>query len=266
MIAALAFGASRAFGLRSIRDAGFVPRSTLPVSAACLVANGARETLSSLLAAELDFELVEPAIPGPPERRLLLAGATIARVRGRLCDGFIILRPAAVRRVIAYAFGEGESGRERLSQIERATLDRVVAALVPLCNTLCGTLGAVVRESEARAAADMATYFEVRATSAADFAVGFGITRDPAEEVGGRLTLDDLSDVELDAAVEFARGTLGVPAFARLGSGVTVALETPLGAAGTLRVGGVAVARGRCGIANGRRAIAFDNHAGSTAA
>ena len=49
MIAALAFGSPRLVGSRLIRDISFVPRSTLPLSAACLVANGVRETLSPLV-------------------------------------------------------------------------------------------------------------------------------------------------------------------------------------------------------------------------
>ena len=100
MIAALAFSPPRLVGTRLIRDVSFVPRSTLPLSAACLVANGVRETLSRLLATELEVDLSEPAMPGSAERRVLLAGATILRVRGRLCDGFVIVRPADARRLV----------------------------------------------------------------------------------------------------------------------------------------------------------------------
>jgi hypothetical protein len=259
VIAALAFGSPRLVGTRLIRDISFAPRSTLPLSAACLVANGVRETLSRLLATDLDVDLIEPAMPGADERRVLVQGALILRVRGRLCDGFVIVRPPDARRLVALAFGEEErSERDALSEIERTTLERVVAALVPLCNTLCGTLGPVSGESSERAACDLATYFEVRTTGRLRVAFGFALTRDPAEETGERLTLGDLGEVEIEGTVEFARGALGVPAFSRLAEGVTLALETSLGAPGVLSFAGIPFARGTCGITNGRSAISFE--------
>jgi flagellar motor switch/type III secretory pathway protein FliN len=267
VIAALAFGSPRGESGRAVRDIAFAPRSTLPVSAACLVANGVRELLSRLLAAEFEVELAEPAILGTRERHVVLDDATIVRVRGRLCDGFVIVRPADGRKLVALAFGEDErSQHSSLSEIERSTLDRIVAALLPLCNTLCGTLGPQTRETSERAAADLATYFEVRTTGAAGVAIGFGLSRDPAEEVSGQLTLDDLADIEIEGVVEFGRGALGVPAFSRLAPGVTLVLDTPLGAAGTLRLGNVPIVRGQCGLNNGRRAISFEAEARRSAA
>jgi len=267
MIVALGFGAPRVEGGRAIRTASFAPRSSLPLSAACLVANGVREALTRLLGVEIDVDLVEPAMPSAGERRVLVAGATIVRVRGRLCDGFIVVRPADARRLVALAFGEEErSEREPLSEIERTTLERIVAALVPLCNSLCGTLGPVTSESGERAACDLATYFEVRAGGRGRFALGFGLSRDPTEEIGERLTLDDLGEVEIEATVEFGRGVLGVPAFSRLARGVSLALDTSLAAPGTLRFGDVAFARGRCGVSNGRNAISFENGLDASAA
>ncbi len=260
MIAALGFESPQLQSDgRIVRTPLFTPRSTLPLSAACLVANGVREALSRLLAMELDVDLIEPAIPGAQERRVLLDGAIVFRVRGRICDGFVIVRAADARRLVALAFGEADrSERDPLSEIERATLERIASGLVPLCNTLCGTLGPVTRESSDRAACDMATYFEVRTTGSLRIAVGFALTRDPVEEVTDRVTLDDLADVELTGAVEFGRGNLGVPAFSRLATGATIVLETSLGDPGRLRFGDVAFGRGTCGVKNGRSAFVFD--------
>jgi hypothetical protein len=257
MINALAFGSPQlsADG-RIVRTSLFKPRSTLPLSAACLVANGVREQLSRLLAIELDVDLTEPAVPGANERRILVEGATIFRVRGRICDAFVIVRAADARRLVALAFGESErSERDPLSEIERATLDRIASGLLPLCNTLCGTLGPVVRESNERAACDLASYFEVRTTGALCVAIGFALTRDP-------LVLADLADVELEGTVEFARGFLSVPAFSRLGAGTTVVLDTPVGAPGELRFGEVVFARATCGHNDGRSAIFFGDGGG----
>jgi hypothetical protein len=259
MIAALTFIDARPLADgRTLRQIAFVPRSTLPLSATCLVANGVRETLARLLATEVDVELVEPQVPGAAARRVLLAGASIVRVRGRQCDGYVVIRAADARRLAALAFGERErSEREPLSKIERTTLERVVAGLVPLCTTLCGTLGPFAPEPVARATADLATYFEVRTTGEPCIAIGFGLSRDPREEVAERITLEHLADVELAGRVEFAHGSLGAAAFSRLRAGAVVSLETPLGAPGVLRFGGVAFARVTCGAANGRSAIAL---------
>jgi len=258
MIAALAFGSPQRPDERVVRPAEFVARSTLPLSATCLVANGVREQLSHLLGRELEVDVSEPAIPTPRERSLLLDGALVAGVRGRSCDGFVLVRPADARRLAALAFGEIErSPSEALSEIERTTLDRILMALVPLCNTLCGTLGPVTRVAAERAAREIACYFEVRTTGPVRVAVGFGLTRDPPEAISQPLALDDLAEVELEGTVEIARGLLGVDAFSRLAAGATVVLDTPLEAQGTLRFGTVVFARGTCGVADGRSAISF---------
>lgn len=255
MISVLRFGAPLPDERdRAVRAARFERRSTLPLSAACLVANGLREQLSRLLALELEVELVEPAVPETLQRRVLLDGAIVRRVRGKTCDAFVIVRAPDARKLVGLAFKEAERGeRESLSEIERTTLDRLIAALVPLCATLCGTLGTVSAVSPERAAADVATYFEARTVAAPQVAIGFGLTRDPAEEIGNRLTLDDLSDVTLRGSVAFAGGAVSVPAFSRLCAGSTLVLETPFGSEGTLRFGDVLFARGTCGARGDRR-------------
>jgi len=260
VIAALTFGAPLALDDgRTVRSCAFVPKSNLPLSAACLVANGVREALGRLLASELDVELFEPAIPGARERRLLLDGAIVYRVRGRIGDGFVIVRAADARSLVARAYGEEERASDSpLSDLEAATLERIVLGIVPLCNTLCGTLGPVTRESAERAACDLATYFEVRTTGPQRIAIGFALTKDPPETVAERITLDDLLDVEISASVEFASGSLAVPAFSRLAPGATIVLDTTLGGSGVLRIGDVRFARGTCGARDGRSAIRFD--------
>ncbi|MBD5655679.1 MAG: FliM/FliN family flagellar motor switch protein, partial [Candidatus Eremiobacteraeota bacterium] len=118
------------------------------------------------------------------------------------------------------------------------------------------------RESAERAAADLATYFEVRTSGLPRIAIGFALSRDPAEDVDDRLTLDDLADVELHGTVVCGSGSLAVPAFSRLAPGAVIALDTPLGGHGLLRFGGVAFARGTCGIRNGRSSFDVARAAG----
>jgi hypothetical protein len=259
MIAALEFGEHEPWRDRTLRRARFVRRSSLPLSAACLIANGVRETLGRLLACDLEVEVLTPAIPDARARRLLVASAELYRVRGRLCDALIVVRAADARRLVARAFGEEETpARRPLSSIESATLERVVHGLAPLCSTLCGTLGPVSNELADRAACDLATYFEVRTIGVVSATIGFGLTRDPEETVCDCLTIDDLASVEICGAVELASGALSVPAFSRLSPGVTIALDAALGQLGTLRFGDVTFARGACGSSEGRRSLRIE--------
>jgi hypothetical protein len=256
MIACLTFTEPREDRGRMVRGASFVKRSTLPLSAACLVANGVREVLSRSLATELDVQLIESTIPGHAERELLVADATILRVRGRIGDGFVIVRPADARRLVALAFGESEA-REGLplSAIERVTLERVLVDIVPLCNSLCGTLGTVSREPVGSPCNDLTAYFEVRTLGRAPFAIGFGLTRDPERPVGECVSLEALADVELPGRVEVGVGSVAANAFARLTPAATLALDAPLAGNGVLYFGDVAFARGTCGVSGGRAAL-----------
>ena len=162
MIAALRFGTARSEDGRQLRSAFFALRSTLPLSAASVVANGVRESLGRLLGRECEVELLEPVVPGPDERRVLASGALVRRVRGRRADGFVIVRAADAAKLAGLAFGEPDRPLTApLSELERETLDRVLAALVPLCASLCGTLGPTERDP-GDIAAEIASYFEVR--------------------------------------------------------------------------------------------------------
>jgi flagellar motor switch/type III secretory pathway protein FliN len=257
MIAALRFGTARAENGRMLRPAFFGLRSTLPLSAASVVANGVRETFARLLGRECEVELLEPIVPGADERRVLAAEGHVWRVRGRRADGFVILRPNDAAKLAGLAFGEPERlAAAPLSELERETVDRLFAALVPLCASLCGTLGPALRIGGDVAAAEIASYFEVRTLAAPRVAVGFGMSVDPPEEAGSALTLDDLGDVEIAASVRFASGALTLPHFARLGRGALVPLETHLNAPAFLCVGDIRIARGDPGASGGSRAFA----------
>lgn len=257
MIAALRFGAAQQEAGRAVRRAHFALRPTLPLSAATIVANGVRENLARLLGCECEVELVEPIVPGVDERRVLLGGALVRRVRGRRGDGFVIVRAAEAAKLAGLAFGETERPLEApLSELERETLGRVLSALVPLCASLCGTLGPAAPERAEVAAAEIAAYFEVRTIAAPHAAVGFGVSVDPPEEAGAPLTLADLSEVEFGSSVRFASGALAVPQFARLARGAILPLETPLDAPAWLLAGGIPVARGTAGASGGNCAFA----------
>jgi flagellar motor switch/type III secretory pathway protein FliN len=257
VIAALAFGpAQRLSDGREIREPFFELRSTLPLSAACVVACGVREELGRLLGREFDVELIEPQVPRADVRSLLCSEALVVRVRGRLFDAFVLIRPTDARRIVAIAFGEPERPeRDVLSAIERGVVERVASACVPFCGSLCGSLGASASEPAARAEHESATYFEVRTTGEGAFAIGFALSDDPAEQIGNRIDVENLLDVRLDGRVELASGSLPLPAFANLESGTSVALQTRLGEPGRLRVGEVTIAYGTCGTSEERGAF-----------
>jgi flagellar motor switch/type III secretory pathway protein FliN len=252
MISALALEpARRGPGGRSLREVRFVRRSALPISAACLVANGVREHFSRLLGRAVETEVIAPVIPG--SFAVLFEGATIKRVRGRLCETFVVVRPLDARRLVAIAFAES-AGDAPLSPVERLTLDRLLAAVPPLCAPLCGDVRSVVPETPDRAAAAATTYFEVR-IGEAGASLGFALSSDPAEDAAPSLAFEDLGDVEIECTVECAQGSLDLELLARLREGMTLPLDTPIDGLGTLRAGGIPLVRGTCGGRGGRAAF-----------
>lgn len=264
MIAALGFGAPQVLeDGRLLREPLFTLRSTLPVSAVCHVANGVREHLVRLLGRELEVEVIEPLAPRAEERRVLFAGALVQRVRGKLGDTLMIVRPRDARKLLAAAFGEAEHADEELSEIERRTLERIFAALLPLCAPLCGTLGAVSRETPERCEHECASYVEVR-VAPLGCAIGFALTRDPPGEIGARLPLDAVLDIALPVRVVLAQGRLPIPLFARLEPGDAIPFSTSLDDPGRLQVGGVFLARGSCGVRDGRHALTITDLASET--
>jgi len=255
VIAALRFGTPQlADDGRIVREPAFTLRSTLPLSAVCLVANGVREQLARLLGRDLEVDVLEPVVPRADERRVLFAGAVVQRVRGRLGDALLVVRPRDARKLVAAAFGEAERADDALSEIEMRTLERMIAAILPLCAPFCGALGAVSRETPERCEHECATYVEVR-VAPLGVAIGFALTRDPPEEIGTRIALDALLDATVPVRVVLAEGALPIPLFARLEPGATVALATPLDEPGRLELGGTTIARGSCGTRAGRHAL-----------
>jgi flagellar motor switch protein FliM len=257
MIAALSFtDARRLPDGRSIRRPTFAPRSTLPLAAACAIANGVRERLRSMLAAEVDVALIEPTAPNTDARRTLFARAHVTRIAGARTDGYVMVRPVDARRLVAGAFREPErTDVMPLSEIESRVLERVVGAIVPLFASICGPIAAVTRETPERAMRECCTYFEARVSGALQAAIGFALTSEPPEEVRAAVGLDELGDVALEVRVELGRGRVRLPAIATLRAGSVIPLETGLDDPGVLTVGGFGVALGTCGVRDGRCAF-----------
>ena len=77
---------------KRIRKPVFGPRSALPPSAACVVANGVRETLTSILSSPVEMRVFEPSIPTAPAWPAIVKDAVLYRVRGSIADAAIVLR------------------------------------------------------------------------------------------------------------------------------------------------------------------------------
>lgn len=266
MIAALTFGRVRRGAKGQVeRGIAFASRSNLPLSAVCLVANGVREQFARMLGRELETEVLDPVIVGELPSTALFSDAIVQRVSGRLCDVLIAVRRNDALSLVGAAFHETERSSAQLSLIERATLDRLLAALPPLCVPLCGPVGAARAEEAGRAISEAVTYFEVRFIGALRATIAFALTADPQEDVVAGLALDDLLDLELECAVECARGAIGLTALGALTVGTTWLLETRLGAWGTLLVERIPFTRGTCGARGDRAAFIVDRPAAAAA-
>jgi hypothetical protein len=245
-------------GLR-VRGARFEERSSLPVSAACVVAGGMRETLASILGVAIAVRLLEPVIPSPEAWSAIARGALLYRFRGSVADAAIVLRPADAAALAGAAFGERTAPalERELSPLERDVLDRTVAAIAGTLNAVCGTREREVIE-RVHAIGGFVTYFEIVLEQSVEARIGIALSRDPAPEPHGKLEIDDLGDISLAPAVCIDLDGIEAAALARLAVGAILPISPSRRFYGRLRVGGRTLARGTCGIRNGRYALAIE--------
>lgn len=242
----------------AVRAARFEERSSLPTSAACVVASGLRETLGTLLGTPVSVRLFEPVIPSPQAWASVERDATLYCVRGSVADAAIVLRPPDAAALAGAAFGETATAHvvRPLSPIELAVLDRSAGAIAA---TLAAVIGKRERESIERIAtlAGFITYFELSIETPAHARIGIALSRDPMPEPCGSLRVDDLGEVALTAAVTLALGNVEAAAIAALAPGAVVPI-TRSSKRGSLQIGGRTLAYGACGVRNGRYAFAID--------
>jgi hypothetical protein len=245
---------------KRIRLARFEARSWLPISAACVVANGTRETLSSLFAQPIVLRLFEPAIPSPDAWSMILLGARLYRVRGNIADAAVVLRAGDAIALAAALFGESPAAAatdRALSPIECDVVDRMV-------NAVAANLGAVCGAQEHRAVervstlAGFVTYFELLVEEPVAARIGIALSRDPSPETGGSIDLGHLAGVRLRAIVSLDAGTMEASAVARLSVGTRVPIASLALHRCSLTAHGRRVARGSCGVRNGRYAFSVD--------
>ena len=245
----------RAHGARRVRAARFESRSSLPVSAASLVANSAREALSALFGAPVGVRLFEPSIPTPEGWAAIAAGAMTFCLRGDRADAAIVLRPRDARALADAAFGERGSVTPRpLSAIESDVVERVVRALAPSLIPVCGTRerGAVERIGSI---AGFTTYFELLTGGVAEARIGVALSREPDSERGATLAPEDLAGVRLRPRVCIAMGRITAAEAAALEIGDLVPIPSADVFRGRLQLSGRTLALGTCGVRDGRYAF-----------
>jgi hypothetical protein len=245
---------------RRIRETFFEDRSSLPSSAACVVASGARETLGSLLATHVTLRLFEPVLPTPDAWRAIVRDATLYRYRGSVADAAIVLRAADARSLARAAFGETPAGdlaaAAPLSPIESDVLARVAAAIGASLPAVCGVRDGAGIERVADING-FTTFFELLLERPVKAAIGVAVSRDPAPDPRGSLHFQDLEHVELALDVQIDVGTFPATVVAGLEPGDFL----PIGGRtlrGRLRTGGRTLTDGMCGVHRGRYALTIE--------
>lgn len=238
---------------RRVRRARFERRSSLPVSSACIVANGVRETLGALLATPVSLRLLEPAVPAPAAWNAICNGAQLFGVRGPLCDAAFVLRPHDAACLASSAFGEEADAPRQLSAVEQEVLVRALrglaGSLAPVCGRELSPLERILDIS------GYVTYFELLLERPVTARIGVALSCDPAARGPVTLRIEDLLDVKIELSVEFAAGMLPAAAFLDLRPGANVPMKTRVGEPGVLKMGGAALARGECGAMGERNAM-----------
>jgi hypothetical protein len=245
---------SRLCGRRRIRRTSFESKSSLPASAACLVANAVRETLGTMISNPVTLSLTQPVLPQTSAWRAICAEAVVSAVSGPLCDAALLLRRKDAVAFAAMVFDESCAEDRELSPLERSVVLRALRAFASALAPLCGReLAAVQPCAELRG---YTTYFEIRIERPIACRLGVALSKDPAPAAGPALRLDDLLDVEVELCGELTCGALAADRFLDLTPGATVPMTTEMDdLGGSLRAGGVVLAHGACGALAQRRAI-----------
>lgn len=251
----LAFEArGETIGKRNIRRARFRPRSEMPVSAACVIANAVRESLGVALAVPVSLRLLAPVLPSPQAWHAICGGALIYRARGSLGEAAFVLRAADASALAVAAFGETETHARDLSRVEREMLDRLARSLGGALAHVCGR--DVAPPERILDIPGYTTYFELLLERPVRARLGVALSKEPPAHGAPGLRPADLLGVELEVSVELGHGLLAAGAFLDLRPGVIVPMMTKIGEPGVLLTDGTRLARGECGSRGRRSAFA----------
>lgn len=239
---------------RRIRPSLFESRSTLPVSAACLVANTARQTLSELFGAAVSLQLLEPVLPDRAAWSDIGADALVFALRGEHADAAIVLRSEDALALACAALGEVPSGPRELSGVESELAARIAGALSSSLAPICG-----LRESSMQRTKMLEgylAYFELIVEQPVAARIGIALSREPVPPIAAGLKVGDLHEIEIRLSVEIAHAFLPAASIVSLRAGQLVKLDSALGDSARALAGGALLARGQCGEFGARRALA----------
>lgn len=237
----------------NVRAMRFERRSSLPLGAACLLANGVRETLAAVFGVPVSLRLLEPIVPEANAWASIAEDALLLRMRGPVAEAAFVLRPRDALALAAAAFGEEPGELRALSAVEHEVVMRALRALSGTLAGICGReLAAPEPILDIRG---YTTYLELLVSAPAAFGLGVALARDPAPRGGPGLRIEDLLDVELEVGVQFAAGTISGGRFLDLRPGANVPMKTRMGERALLVAGGTVLARGECGALGERNAM-----------
>ena len=252
MIAELVFDAS----LQRVRRARFVRRPALPLDAACVVANGAREALRTLLG-EAHVTLGDPVAIDAQAWRALVRDALVFVTPGRVTDVIFVIGRCDARALVRAAFGEehGTHGGE-WSALEAGAIERIMARCAAGVDCLCVERRGPTRAVEAAKSPPCVAFFDVRIAAPLPVTLGVGITRElPLPAPVGGIGSAVLGRIE--AEVRAVVGRAAIPASRVLGLrvGDQFGFATKVDGEGELNLAGQRIALGRCGAVNGHAAF-----------
>ena len=259
MIADATFGPARG-GVRALR---FVPRASIPLDAACVVASGIGETLRALLGAACEVVIGEPAAIGAEAWCVLARDALLFLTRGRRTDVVLVLPRLDARRLVRRAFGEScePDGAPELpdaacSALELHALERIAARCAASFDPLCAQQSGTGPARSPHEVPPCVAYFDVRVHAPVRLTLGIGIVRAiPDAPAGAALSAAALDAVALDLDAVFAEGTIEASRLAALRVGDVVPLATKVGAPASLNVAGRRLASGDAGAVASRAAF-----------
>lgn len=231
----------------------FEPRLSIARERVDAFSTAASQRLSELFGREIRTRSSDPkhgVIDFEPQ---IIRGSVAFVVECAERHVLLLLSQEHARRLAAYAFSEkAQTPRQGgLSVIEERLVERVMRELATFCAPFAGS----VHEFRVATTEDVAactTHFILKLGAPVDVALLVGLTELEETPSGPSLSPQTLLDVEVTGRVEFASATLTAAQIAELRVGSVVELHTTLDDPAFLRVDGITVASGSCGICEGK--------------
>ncbi len=241
---------------RCIRPMQFQTRTAFPVSAACVVANGVRETLAALFQSSVDVRLFEPCVPSVQAWRAITGSARLYHIRGSSADAALVIRPDASLALASAAFGEPATAARPLSAIESAVIERLVQAIAGNFTTICGPSVEALVAKPVTTIDGFLTYFELAIERPVRAAIGVALRRNRPIETCGNLCIEDMLDVQVEVRVRSEGAVVPAGELAALEPGAIVPITVSTGLTAVATIAGRPLARGECGVRGNRFAMA----------